>query len=163
MVKINDNQVKDFLGLVVGVGASAGGLEAMLSLFTTIPKDCGLTFVVIHHTDPRHASALADVLRPCTALTVGAAKDGIQLLPNHIYTIPSDRDLIIEGDVLRLVPRTLGASKNWRGTNRSLFFTGAVCWSGDSFSFWRCVFKLAIAWRQHAYGHRGLAPSVRAA
>jgi len=87
----------------VGIGASAGGLEATVTLLAGLPVDCGLAIVIVQHLDPTHPSQAAELLARRTKLAVETAQDGIQLEVNHVYTIPSDRDAYMEGEQLRLV------------------------------------------------------------
>lgn len=91
---------------VVGIGASAGGLEAFTDLVSAIPSDAGLALVVVQHLDPRHPSMLVDLLAATTAMPVQEVVDGIPVERNHIYVIPPDKQMTLQGDVLRLVPRT---------------------------------------------------------
>ena len=91
---------------VVAIGASAGGLEAFIELVTALPADAGLAFVLIQHLDPTHESMLADILAGATAIPVQEVTDGVRVERDHIYVIPPDAQMTIEGDVLRLVPRT---------------------------------------------------------
>ena len=72
---------------VVGVGASAGGLEALTSLLKAVPPDTGLAFVIIQHLDPKHASLLPDLLARWTRMPVHQVKDGMLVEPNHVYVI----------------------------------------------------------------------------
>ena len=75
---------------IVGVGASAGGLEALEQFLRDMPPDAGLAFVIITHQHPGHTSLLPELLRRITPMTVVAAADGMQLMPNHVYIGPSD-------------------------------------------------------------------------
>jgi two-component system CheB/CheR fusion protein len=74
---------KDFP--IAGIGASAGGLEALEELFDNMPPEPGIAFVVITHQHPGHTSLLPELLRRKTSLTVVEALDGAKLQPNHIY------------------------------------------------------------------------------
>src|SRR5688572_17117011 len=91
---------------VAGIGASAGGLEAFIDLVSAIPADTGLALVLIQHLDPRHDSMLVGILAAATAIPVDEVVDGMTIERNHIYVIPLDKQLTVEGNVLRLVPRT---------------------------------------------------------
>jgi PAS domain S-box-containing protein len=88
---------------VVGIGASAGGQAALEQIFTAMPPDCGLTFVVIMHIPPDGPSLLADLLGRYTSMDVVTAEDGMALAPSRIQVIPPGRDLVVSGDRLRLV------------------------------------------------------------
>jgi two-component system CheB/CheR fusion protein len=77
---------KDFP--IVGLGASAGGLEALEGFFTAMPADTGIAFVVIQHLDPRHKSIMAEILERHTKLTVRQVEDGMKVQPNTLYLNP---------------------------------------------------------------------------
>jgi two-component system CheB/CheR fusion protein len=87
---------------VVGIGASAGGLEAFEEFFAKMPPDSGLAFVLVPHLDPSHASMMSDLLRRVTRMPVNEARDGMPVLVNHVYVIPPNKDLSIRDRVLRL-------------------------------------------------------------
>ena len=91
---------------IVGMGASAGGLDAFLELVSAIPAETGLAFVLIQHLDPRHHSMLVDILSGATAIPVQEVVDGMRVERDHVYVIPPDTEMTVQGDVLRLVPRT---------------------------------------------------------
>lgn len=88
--------------LVVGIGASAGGLAAFKSFFDNMPVDTGMAFVLVQHLDPDHQSLLVDLLRPHTAMEIVEARDRVELAPNQIYVIPPNATLTMEGDALRV-------------------------------------------------------------
>ena len=87
---------------VVGIGASAGGLEAFEEFFSKMPSDSGMAFVLVPHLDPSHASMMSDLLRRVTRMPVDEAKDGMPVQANHVYVIPPNRDLTIKDRFLRL-------------------------------------------------------------
>ena len=91
---------------VVGIGASAGGLEVFKLLLADLPADTGLAIVFIQHLDPSHHSMLAEILARATAMPVSEAADGMPLEANHVYVIPANVDLTIAHGRLRLAPRT---------------------------------------------------------
>jgi two-component system, chemotaxis family, CheB/CheR fusion protein len=91
---------------VVGVGASAGGLEAFTQLLRPLPAAPGLAFVLVQHLDPAHESLLATLLARVTRLPVREIQDGIPVAPNEVYVAPPQADVVIEGRVLHLIPRT---------------------------------------------------------
>jgi two-component system CheB/CheR fusion protein len=93
---------------VVGIGASAGGLEAFTKLLQHLPSDTGMAFVLVQHLDPTHASALTEILSRATAMLVTEVKDGMRVEPNHVYVIPPNADMAILHDRLNLMPRTEG-------------------------------------------------------
>ncbi|MEJ0069776.1 MAG: chemotaxis protein CheB [Pseudomonadota bacterium] len=88
--------------LVVGLGASAGGLEALIKLFEAPPPDTGMAFVLIQHLDPTHSSMMAGLLAGHTAMTVLEAADGMKVERNHVYVIPPGVYLAIGDGLLRL-------------------------------------------------------------
>ncbi len=90
---------------VVGVGASAGGLEAFTQLLKALPADTGMAFVLVQHLAPSHPSALAEILSRATKMPVLEVRDEPTVEPNHVYVIPPDRSIIIVGRVLQLLPR----------------------------------------------------------
>ncbi len=91
---------------VVGVGASAGGLEAFTEFLQYLPRDTGLAFVLVQHLDPRHPSILADLLAQKTQLTVAQVQDGTRVEPNRIYVIPPNTAMAIHHRTLNLTPRS---------------------------------------------------------
>src|ERR1700748_2549715 len=88
--------------LVVGIGASAGGLAAFRSFFDNMPADTGMAFVLVQHLDPDHKSLLVELLRPHTAMQVVEVQDRAALVPNQIHVIPPNATLTLDGDVLRV-------------------------------------------------------------
>jgi two-component system CheB/CheR fusion protein len=89
---------------VVGIGASAGGLDAFKKLFGAMPVDTGMAFVLIPHLDPTHESLMVELLAKQTAMPVTEARDGMAVQRNHVYVIPPNADLALTGRVLRVVP-----------------------------------------------------------
>ncbi|MDR7039787.1 PAS domain S-box-containing protein [Methylobacterium sp. BE186] len=89
---------------VCAIGASAGGVGALQSLFRHVPADLGLAYVVILHLSPDQPSALSEVLSVCTKMPVHQIEDGPTLKPNCIYVIPPDRELVIDGDSVTARP-----------------------------------------------------------
>jgi two-component system CheB/CheR fusion protein len=99
---------------VVGVGASAGGLEAFTALLKALPADTGMSFVLVQHMDPTHESMLPRLLAKATPMPVHEVSDGMAVEPNHVYVIPSNAGMTISEGVLRLAARREGAGKNLR-------------------------------------------------
>jgi two-component system CheB/CheR fusion protein len=89
---------------VVGVGASAGGLNAMESLLPAIATDSGLAFVVVQHLDPDHESSLTELLRRLSPIPVSRIENETAVERNHIYVIPPNASLTIVDDHLHLAP-----------------------------------------------------------
>jgi two-component system, chemotaxis family, CheB/CheR fusion protein len=90
---------------LVGIGASAGGLEPLTALLGALPADTGSAFIVVQHLDPRHASNLAEILARSAPMPVSQVKDGMRADPNRIYIVPPNFLMSLEGYVLRLEPR----------------------------------------------------------
>ena len=91
--------------LVVGIGASAGGLEAFTELLKNLPLDTGMGFVLVQHLDPQHDSALADLLTRATSMPVHEVTNNLRVEANHVYVIPPNTNLGIAQGVLKLQAR----------------------------------------------------------
>ena len=87
---------------IVGIGTSAGGLEALEEFFSHIPKQTGLAFVVIQHIDPTRKSIMPELLQKVTPIPVSQIIDGITVKSNHVYVIPPNKDLFIVDGILQL-------------------------------------------------------------
>ncbi len=87
---------------VVGIGASAGGLEAFEEFFCNMPPDSGLSFVLVPHLDPEHASLLCEILQRNTTMPVVEAMDQMAVKPDHVYIIPPNREMSIFHGALQL-------------------------------------------------------------
>ena len=87
---------------IVGIGASAGGLEAFEQFFRHVPSDTGMAFVLVSHLDPDHASMLTEILQRTTTMPVVEAQDQVKVEPNCVYAIPPNRDMSIFHGVLHL-------------------------------------------------------------
>jgi len=95
---------EDFAGIpVVGMGGSAGSLEAFKSFFKDMPADSGAAFVVIMHLSPTHESLLPELLTQHTQMRVVQARDATHLYPNCVYVIPPNRYLTVRNGILYLV------------------------------------------------------------
>lgn len=90
---------------IVGVGASAGGLEAFTQLLNALPLDTGMGFVLVQHLDPEHESALTQILSRATSMPVCDVTNNQAVEPNHVYIIPPDTTLSILDGKLKLQPR----------------------------------------------------------
>lgn len=88
--------------LVVGIGASAGGLEAFKTFFANMPADSGMAFVLVQHLAPDHKSMLTDLLGRTTPMKVVEAADGMSIAANQVFVIPPNATLTIEGGRLRV-------------------------------------------------------------
>ncbi|MEI6115135.1 MAG: chemotaxis protein CheB [Burkholderiales bacterium] len=87
---------------VVGIGASAGGLEAFEQFFRNTPADIGMAFVLVSHLDPNYHSILTEILQRATAMKVTEAVDKATVQVNHVYVIPPNRVMVITGGKLQL-------------------------------------------------------------
>lgn len=88
---------------VVGIGASAGGLEAFEQFFTHMPGDSGMAFVLVPHLDPTHVSLMPDLLKKYAKMEVVTIEDGMKVQPNFVYVIPPNKDLAILHGTLQLI------------------------------------------------------------
>jgi two-component system CheB/CheR fusion protein len=91
---------------VVGIGASAGGLDALKRLVKAIPFNSGMAFVIVQHLLPDHPSSLPEILALNTKIPVHKIVNDINLAPNHIYIIPENNILVAEDGILKLHSRT---------------------------------------------------------
>jgi len=87
---------------IVGIGASAGGLEAFEQFFRKAPPDSGMAFVLVSHLDPGHASILTEILQRSTTMPVFEIQDQMKVAPNSVYVIPPNRDMAIFHGALQL-------------------------------------------------------------
>lgn len=93
---------------IVGIGASAGGLEAFTQMLRVLPADTGMAFVFIQHLDPHHESQLQPILSGLTGMAVQTADDGVKVVPNHIYVLPQAAMVALRQGALHLTPREPG-------------------------------------------------------
>ncbi|HSI83295.1 MAG: chemotaxis protein CheB [Candidatus Methylacidiphilales bacterium] len=90
---------------IVGVGSSAGGLEALELLLSKVPIDSGIAWVVIQHMDPTQKGLLVEILQRKASVPVLEIRDGVKIRPNHVYVTPANKDVsIVEGVLYLLVP-----------------------------------------------------------
>lgn len=117
--------------IVVGMGASAGGIEALQTFFEALPEDLGVVFVVILHLSPEHRSYLAEVLARSTALPVEQVQNRAPFRENHIFVIPPDRQLRVSGNMIEAV-----SFKEPRGRRMPIdaFFHSLAEEHGDGFA-----------------------------
>ena len=90
---------------VVGIGASAGGLEAVSELIAELPAETGMAFLLVQHLDPRHDSLLTEILAKKAEIAVETATDGTALRPDHLYVIPPNTSMTLTDGVLQLRSR----------------------------------------------------------
>jgi two-component system CheB/CheR fusion protein len=89
---------------IVGVGASAGGLEAFEQLLRALPADTGMGFVLVQHLAPKHESMLSELLGKATRMPVVEVSEGVRVQPNHVYVIPPNADMSLRDGALHLTP-----------------------------------------------------------
>lgn len=90
--------VQDLPPRIVGIGASAGGLEAIKELFETTPSDTGISWVVVQHLSPDYKSVMGDLLTASTKMKIHEAEAGMAPQPDHIYLIPSSKNLRLDSE-----------------------------------------------------------------
>src|SRR5262249_8538175 len=90
---------------IVGVGASAGGLEAFSQLLEHLPEKTGMAFVLVQHLDPAHESKLSHLLAKTTKMSVEEATHGVAIEPNRVYIIPPNSNMALAQGKLHLTPR----------------------------------------------------------
>ena len=104
--------------LIVGIGGSAGALNAYKSLLDAMPSNTGMAFVIISHMSPTAHSQLAKILSRHTKMKVKVASEAMQVCANHVYVIPSDADLLIKNYTFKVISPRSGRNKQV-----DLFFT----------------------------------------
>ncbi len=105
---------------VVGIGASAGGLDAFKRLLKAIPEASGMAYILVQHLDPAHESILTELLQKVTKIPVLEITDNVHVEPDHIYIIPSNKLLTATDGILQLSARL---PKGQRNLPIDLFFT----------------------------------------
>ena len=103
---------------VVGIGASAGGLNAFKAFFDALPSNTGMAFVVISHIHPAAHSQLAEILSRHTMMTVLLAVSGMKIRANQVYVIPGNADLLLENGALIVI-----SPRSRRNAQVDLFFS----------------------------------------
>ncbi len=91
---------------IVGIGASAGGLEAFTSFLSKVPVDSGMAFILVQHLDPSQPSRLTELLGKASPIPVQEATEGTRVEPDHVYVIPPGSDMTIRGYKLKLEAKT---------------------------------------------------------
>jgi two-component system CheB/CheR fusion protein len=94
---------KDTGFYIVGIGASAGGLEAFERFFKKMPNNPGMAFILVPHLDPTHVSLMPELIQKCSKMEVIQVKDGIEVQPNAVYIVPPNNDLAIINATLQLL------------------------------------------------------------
>jgi two-component system CheB/CheR fusion protein len=101
----NENGVRSEINFpVVGIGASAGGLEALESFLANVPASSGMAFVIVQHLDPTRKGILVELLQRGTSMPVVQVTDRMRVEPDHVYVIPPNKDMSILHGVLHLFP-----------------------------------------------------------
>ena len=94
--------------IVVGIGGSAGALNAYKSLLSALPSNTDMAFVIISHMNPSAHSQLAEILSRYTKMAVKVASEAMLILANHVYVIPPDSDLLIKNYSFKVIsPRSV--------------------------------------------------------
>jgi two-component system CheB/CheR fusion protein len=93
---------------IVGIGASAGGLDAFTQLLKALPHNTGMAFVLVQHLDPHHGSQLPEILAASTSMRVQTVEDGMPVQPDQVFVIPPNATMILEDGILRLDDRKPG-------------------------------------------------------
>ena len=117
---------KSLPNFAVGVGASAGGLNAYKAFFDALAPDTGMAFVVISHLLPAAHSQLAEILSRHTKMKVMLAASGMTVRANQVYVIPPNADLSIESGTLNIV-----SPRRRRNSQVNLFFTSLATAMGE--------------------------------
>ena len=95
---------------VVAIGASAGGLEAMMELLSNLPPDTGMAFIYVQHLSPDHKSMLTEILSKKTKMKVQEIDDMDKILPDNVFVIPSDKGIEVTDGHIKLIPRSGGGA-----------------------------------------------------
>src|SRR5687768_9333409 len=91
--------------LIVGVGASAGGLDAFKQFVSSIPKNSGMAYVLVQHLDPNHESILTELIQQITSIPVHEITNNILVQPDNVYVVPPNKLIIVKPGVLTLTDR----------------------------------------------------------
>ena len=126
--EVKSPPLEDNLFPIVGIAASAGGLEAFIELLTYLPIDTGMAFVLIQHLAPDHKSLLTEILAKKTKMPVNEVVDGVMVEPNHVYIIAPNTKMILAQGMLRLAPREKVEGKYMPG---DAFFTSLAAEQGS--------------------------------
>jgi two-component system CheB/CheR fusion protein len=90
---------------IVGVGASAGGLEAFTQFLESLPADTGMAIILVQHLSPTHASVLPELLRKGTIMPVDHVTEGMEIRPDHVYVMPPNVHMGVDQGRFHLTPR----------------------------------------------------------
>ncbi len=106
------NNDKSRIHIIVAIGASAGGLEALSQLLSAIPRDIGMAYIVIQHLAAKQHSMLTELLGQATDLPVMQVEEGMRVAPDTVYVIPPNAQMGINNGILHLVPRPTDKSQH---------------------------------------------------
>lgn len=90
---------------IVGIGASAGGLEAASEFLKALPPNTGMAYILVSHLEPTHESMLSEILSQSTTMPTREVKEGMGVEPNHVYIIPPNTNMTISNGILKLISR----------------------------------------------------------
>ena len=99
---------------IIGIGASAGGIDAFHSFFNHMPPDCGMAFVMILHLPAAHKSMLTEILARWTRMPVIEAADGARLEPNHVYIPPPHSVVTLNDGHIKVESRSAQSDRVFR-------------------------------------------------
>ncbi len=88
---------------VVGIGASAGGLEALETFLKNVPSGCGVAFVIVQHLDPTYKDMMVELLQRITLIPIVQVTDRLKIRPGHVYVIPPNKDMTLLHGILHLL------------------------------------------------------------
>ena len=97
---------------IVGIGTSAGGLEAFKKLLHAIPRNSGVAYILVQHLHPEHNSTLPEILQRETLVPVQEISDNVKVEPDNIYIIPANKILVANDGVLQLSARPKDKKNN---------------------------------------------------
>ena len=117
----NPTHREEFPFPIVGIGASAGGLEALEQFLRNVTAHCGWAFVIVQHLDPTHKGIMPELLQRVTGMEVFQVSDRMTVKPNCVYIIPPNKDMSILHGVLHLFEPTAV-----RGLRLPIVFRGVV-------------------------------------
>jgi len=101
-VKETPSRQKNSIFPIVGIGSSAGGLEALERFLRNVTAESGMAFVIVQHLDPTHKGIMVELLQHATPMPVSEVKDGMKVEPNRVYLIPPNKDMSLLHGVLHL-------------------------------------------------------------
>ena len=98
----NQDQTETKDSYIVGIGASAGGLEALQKLLTSLPANTGFPYIVVQHLSPDYKSLLSEILSKYTDMPVVQVEDGMEIEPDHVYVIQPGKNMRLSNGKLLL-------------------------------------------------------------